>query len=55
MRHEERTKSMLNRIFRRPREEHLPLSPHIRKDIGLPLLVSPHAAFLTGLSLGERR
>ncbi len=46
---------MLNRIFRRPRAEHLPISPHIRKDIGLPLLVSPHAAFLTALGLGARR
>lgn len=46
---------MLNRMFRRPREEHLPLSRHIRKDIGLPLLDTPHAAFLTGLGIGGLR
>jgi hypothetical protein len=46
---------MLTRIFRRPKAEHLPRNPHIRKDIGLPLIVSHHAAILVGLGLGERR
>lgn len=46
---------MLNRIFRRPKVEHLPIDPHMRKDIGLPLIVSHHAAILAGLGLGNRR
>lgn len=46
---------MLNRIFRRPKSGSVPLNPYIRRDVGLPLIVSHHAAILVGLGLGERR
>lgn len=46
---------MLNRIFRRPKVERMPLDPRMRKDIGMPLIVSHHAVVLAGLGLGTRR